>query len=200
MRRCTMHRPRPLALLDGFRSRAADELTDAMTRNAATGDQDNGLEAAKQVLDGRPVQVPEVTGAPTRVVRRTDRRLPGLNHRARVGEFGSAPPRHGRLVPCYRFPVLENRHTERRLIMTRRTHVLTLVTLVLMFLMVAPTAFAAEADADRWLADIDDANGDAVPDIAVGDPAQGRIYVFSGADGTLLNTVEDPDLQAEAPP
>jgi hypothetical protein len=82
--------------------------------------------------------------------------------------------------------------------MTRRTHVLALVTLVLTFLMVAPAAFAAEADADRWLAGIADVNGDAVPDIAVGDPAQRQMYVFSGADGTLLGTVEDPDLQEEA--
>jgi hypothetical protein len=80
--------------------------------------------------------------------------------------------------------------------MTRRTHALALVTLrysndsplcpaaynresllyltlVLMFLMVAPEVFAAEADADRWLAGIDDVNGDAVADIAMGDPAQG---------------------------
>ena len=53
---------------------------------------------------------------------------------------------------------------------------------------------------------IGDVNGDGVPDIAVGAPgqdvggnaAQGRVYVFSGKDGHLLYTVDDPVPQAKA--
>jgi hypothetical protein len=66
-------------------------------------------------------------------------------------------------------------------------------------MVVAPAAFGAEADADRVIEGIDDINGDAVPDIAVGDPAQGRKFIFSGADGTLLDTVQDSSLPGETP-
>jgi hypothetical protein len=85
------------------------------------------------------------------------------------------------------------------MVMTRCTHVFGLVTLVLMVLVVTPATFGAEADADRWIVGVDDVNGDAVPDIVVGDPSYRQVFVFSGADGTLLDTEEDPNLQTEAP-
>jgi hypothetical protein len=51
-----------------------------------------------------------------------------------------------------------------------------------------------------------DVNGDGVPDIAVGAPftsvngnaGQGRVYVFSGKDGRLLYSVDDPTPQPHA--
>lgn len=82
--------------------------------------------------------------------------------------------------------------------MIRRIHFLGLATLVLPLLGGAPAAFAAKADAAPWIAGINDVNGDSVPDLAVGDPAQGQIYVFSGADGTLFNIWVGRTLEAEA--
>lgn len=45
---------------------------------------------------------------------------------------------------------------------------------------------------------IEDVNGDAVSDIAVEDPSHGRVVIFSGADGSLLHTLDLPSQQAAA--
>ena len=43
-----------------------------------------------------------------------------------------------------------------------------------------------------------DVNGDGVPDLAVGAPGQGAVFLFSGADGSRLRTLRDPSPQAGA--
>jgi len=56
------------------------------------------------------------------------------------------------------------------------------------------------------LAGVGDVDGDGVPDIAVGacgqkvggNLSQGQVFVFSGADGLLLRTLDDPTPQAKA--
>jgi hypothetical protein len=53
-----------------------------------------------------------------------------------------------------------------------------------------------QADFGQQFAGIEDVNGDAVPDLAVGDPTHGPVFLFSGVDGTLLSTLERSDEHA----
>ncbi len=43
------------------------------------------------------------------------------------------------------------------------------------------------------VAGLDDVNGDSIGDLAVGAPGADRVYVFSGADRSLLRVIADPD-------
>lgn len=54
-----------------------------------------------------------------------------------------------------------------------------------------------QADFGHRLAGVEDVNGDAVPDIAVGALTRGQVVVFSGADGTLLSNPKSPESHAE---
>ena len=60
----------------------------------------------------------------------------------------------------------------------------------------------ADSDSDCSLAQmantdgesvVGDVTGDSVPDIAVAEPGQGRVLVFSGEDGELVYTLNDPN-------
>ena len=48
------------------------------------------------------------------------------------------------------------------------------------------------------LAGVGDVDGDGVPDLAVGAPEQGRVFLFSGATGQRLRTLNNPTPQAGA--
>ena len=67
-----------------------------------------------------------------------------------------------------------------------------------------PQEYAQFGDA---VAGIEDVNNDSVPDLLVGasffdiadDVDQGQVLIFSGADGSLLRTIDDPTAQASTP-
>ena len=69
-----------------------------------------------------------------------------------------------------------------------------------------PTPQANAKFSFEALASMGDVNGDSVPDIAVGaydqnvggNTGQGQAFVFSGADGSLLLTLDDPTPQVDA--
>lgn len=58
------------------------------------------------------------------------------------------------------------------------------------------TADPQEPDIDHPLAGLGDINGDAVADIAVGDPIHGQVVVLSGADNVVLATLKNSNPQA----
>jgi hypothetical protein len=60
-----------------------------------------------------------------------------------------------------------------------------------------PLDLLEEASLGYWLAGVGDVNGDAMPDLAIGDFTSGQAFVFSGADGALLYTFKGPVIQLE---
>lgn len=60
-----------------------------------------------------------------------------------------------------------------------------------------PFDLLEDAPIGYWLAGVGDVNGDAMPDLAIGDFISGQAFVFSGADGTLLYTFKGPVIQLE---
>ena len=79
----------------------------------------------------------------------------------------------------------------------KRVHLL-MVLMVVAFAWNMPALAQEEVNVGFTLAGAEDMNGDGVPDIAVGDPTHGQVLVFSGADGTLLYSLDAPDPREKA--
>jgi hypothetical protein len=58
----------------------------------------------------------------------------------------------------------------------------------------APLSPVGDVEGDTVVGDV---NGDGVLDLAVADPTQGEVLIFSGADGTLLSTFALPSRRVE---
>jgi hypothetical protein len=65
-------------------------------------------------------------------------------------------------------------------------------------LVAVPNPFPAnDAEFGVGVARLDDLNGDGVGDLAVGAPGAGRVDLLSGADRSLIRSIDDPDALAE---